>query len=207
MALDEKQTKKLLNLCTKIANVFTDFYILKHGYIMSVEKDKPFIIQIDNECVELFAGVCGDFKISHIWNVREFKKDMENYITIVSSASESTRVFNLLTERIKSINTCIDWENFTLSDNEEDNQKLLLSLFKNNDYINFKPKNIDGPEIILTKSLLPIVSEKNYTNLYYSTKKINSNLFLIVFDFQFDLFRLYMLHYYIPIDEGDDNEE
>jgi hypothetical protein len=207
MALDEKQTKKLLNLCTKISNVFTDFYILKHGYIMSVEKDKPFIIQIDNECVELFAGVCGDFKISHIWNVREFKKDMENYITIVSSASESTRVFNLLTERIKSINTCIDWENFTLSDNEEDNQKLLLSLFKNNDYINFKPKNIDGPEIILTKSLLPIVSEKNYTNLYYSTKKINSNLFLIVFDFQFDLFRLYMLHYYIPIDEGDNNEE
>lgn len=203
--IDEKTKKKLLNLCTKLSNVFTDFYILKQGYIMSTDVEHPFVIQIDNESIQWFVELYGEFKILHIWDIRKFKKEYSdegslNYIAAVTSKTEESKILEVLTNRINEINLCSKWENFILSKNEDDNEKLLLKLFKMNNFINFKPQDIDdSPEIILTKSLLPLVSEKNYTDLYYSSRKVNSELYIIVFDFQFSLFRLYMLHNYIPI--------
>ena len=126
-------------------------------------------------------------------------QEMYKYTHIVTSKVETKQLVDLLSKYINEINSISEWDNFLLSDNETENEELILSLFKKNDYINFLPKHSDGPEIILTKSLLPLVSEKNYTSLYYATKKLRSDLFLIVFDFDFDMFRLYMLHHYIPI--------
>lgn len=200
--LNEKDEKKLLNLCTKMSNVFNDIYILQQGYVLSLDVEKPFIIQLDKEYIDFFEELCGSFKILHLWDIKKFKKekDKDTYIKIVSSNSETQMVVNKLSEYIENINKCTSWENFTLSDDEDKNAQLLLSLFKNNDYINFKPNDIkESPDIILTKSLLPLVTNKNYTDLYYSTHKIDSDLFLIVFDFDFSLFKLYMCHYYIPI--------
>ena len=199
--LDDKDIKKLEKLCIKISNVFTDFYILKNGYLVSLDVTKPFIIQIDEDYVHLFEELCGKFKILHLWDIKNFKKDMNNYISEVTSNTEATKVVNLLSERIDIINKCDKWESFKLSDSDEDNEKLILSLFKKNDYINFKPiDNLDGPEIILTKSLLPLVSEKNYEDLYYASKKLDSDLYAIIFDFKFTMFKLYMVHHYISID-------
>ena len=203
MSLDDKQKKKLITMCTKISNVFNDFYVLTTGYCISMDIEKPFIVQLDHEYIDLFKGAIGEFTVLHICNVKEFKKELTDFYEVIISKTDIKKLANLLTERITLINTCDEWEKFLLSDNEEENEKLMLNLFKKNDYINFQPNNSDGPEIILTKSLLPIVSEKNYTDLYYATKKIQSDLYLIVFDFQFSLFRLYMLHYYIPIKNKD----
>lgn len=203
MSLDDKQKKKLITMCTKISNVFNDFYVLTTGYCISMDIEKPFIVQLDHEYIDLFKGAIGEFTVLHICNVKEFKKELTDFYEVITSKTDIKKLANLLTERITLINTCDEWEKFLLSDNEEENEKLMLNLFKKNDYINFQPNNSDGPEIILTKSLLPIVSEKNYTDLYYATKKIQSDLYLIVFDFQFSLFRLYMLHYYIPIKNKD----
>lgn len=203
MSLDDKQKKKLITMCTKISNVFNDFYVLTTGYCISMDIEKPFIVQLNHEYIDLFKGAIGEFTVLHICNVKEFKKELTDFYEVIISKTDIKKLANLLTERITLINTCDEWEKFLLSDNEEENEKLMLNLFKKNDYINFQPNNSDGPEIILTKSLLPIVSEKNYTDLYYATKKIQSDLYLIVFDFQFSLFRLYMLHYYIPIKNKD----
>lgn len=198
--IDEKDMKKLLNLCTKLSYIFNDFYILKNGYILSTNSDKPFVVQVEQQYTEWFEKLCGDFKILHIWDVKKFKKDNTNYFSHVSSRTEENKIVNVLTTRITEINMHTNWENFLLSENSDDNQNLLLSLFKKNDYVNFKPNDTeDSPDIILTKSLLPLVSEKNYTDLYYSSRKINSELYIIVFDFQFNLFRLHMLHNYVPI--------
>lgn len=207
MALEEKEQKKLVTLCTKISNVFNDFYVLSTGYCVSMDIEKPFVVQLDEEYIKLFKEAVGEFIVLHISNVKEFKKELNDYYEIVTSKSDIKKLADILTERNTLINSCDEWEKFLLSDNEEENESLMLSLFKKNDYINFQPNNSDGPEIILTKSLLPIVSEKNYTDLYYATKKIQSDLYLIVFDFQFSLFRLYMLHHYIPMKNKDNANE
>ena len=201
--MDEKIKKKHDALCVKITQVFTDFYIFKNGYIVSKNIEKPFLIQIDEEQVKWFEELNGDFKILHISDIRKYKKTGE-FVEKVESKSETAKIIQILNERLNSVNQCEKWEKFILSQNDEENEKLILSLFKNNNYIDFKPADTpDGPELILTKSLLPLVSEKNYTDLYYTSKCVGKDLYMIVFDLQFPLFRLYMIHHYIPINKED----
>ena len=191
--LDEKEQKKLYQLCTKISYAYTECYITNQGYILSMDKTKPFVIHLEESQLELFKKLCGDFK-----------KDMNTGIEKVTSNAQTKRIIGLLDEYLNNINSCENWESFILSDDEEENQKLLTSVFKDNDFVNFKPKDIDGPDIILTKSLLPNVSASNSSDLYYSTRQINDKLYLITFDFQFDVFRMYMLHFYIKMkDESE----
>lgn len=205
--IDSKIEKKIYNLCTKIGYVFSEFYILKQGYILSQDIEKPFLIQLDEESVNWFSELVKDFKIIHITDVRNFKKDMTTNIVNVTSKSEISRVIKILETYKSFLNICEKWDKFLLSNNEEENEKLILSLFKNNNYIEFHPSNEEHPNIILAKSLLPLVSEKNYTDLYYTTKEITKSLYLLIFDFQFDLFRLYMFHHYVPMDNIDEAEE
>lgn len=214
----EKTTKaKLYALLIKVTPVFTSFYVTHTGHIFSANSETPFIIQIDENLTALFRDVCGEFKLLRITDIKDFKKALtepkekddpskwpklgDNFY-IVTSKTESTKAVNSLKEMIDSINSCEKWENFILSDNAEENEKLLNTIFKDNSYVDFVPKDTkESPEIILTKSLLPLVSEKNYTDLYYSSRKIDTDLYLIVFDFQFSMFRLYALHYYIPMNK------
>lgn len=199
--LDSKSEKQLHKLCVKMNYVFNDIYILKQGYVISLDKEKPFIIQLGDKDLMLFSDLVGEFKILHIPNLKDFKKDMENNIQEVTSTKEQKEIINLLNERIKALNDVKHWKEFILSNNEEENEKLIYSLFANNDYINFKSDE-DDSELILTKSLLPLVSEKNYDDLNYSSQKVDTDLYLMIFDFQFEMFRLYMFHYYIDVDAG-----
>lgn len=201
--MDDKIKKKHDNLCTKITQVFTDLYITKQGYILSKSKEKPFIIQLDEEQVKWFEEANGEFNILHISKIREYKKTGE-CVEKVTSKTETSEILQILEERLGYINQCDKWEKFILSQNDDENEKLIMTLFKMNNYIDFHPSdNPSSPELILTKSLLPLVSEKNYTDLYYASKTVGKNLFMIVFDFQFTMFRLYMIHHYIPIKKED----
>ena len=223
--IDIKGKKVLHTICIKISNAYNDIYVFKSGHIVSADIEKPFLITLSDSQIKLFKDLVGEFKILHIFDLKGFKKSLkdsisndkekddketsektdksiliENTYTVELTSSENKKILDKLEEWVNNLNKVGSWENFILSDNESDNMKLILSLFKDNNYINFKPKDTDdSPEIILTKSLLPLVSEKNYTQLSYSSIKLDSNLFLIIFNFHFELFDLFMFHYYIPI--------
>lgn len=197
--MDEKEQKKLFNILTKITNVSNDVYILKQGYVLSIDIEKPFLIQLDESQIELFNKVIKDFKIIRISDIKKYKKDTSNFIYEVTSNTEKNNVIRVLDNRLNSLNMCESWENFLLSDNAEENEKLIYSVFKENNYVNFTPNDNNDADIILTKSLLPLVTEKNYTKVYYSSKKLSDELFIIVFDIDYDLFRLCMFHNYIKI--------
>ena len=218
--IDIKEKKALHAICIKISNAYNDIYVFKSGHIVSADIEKPFMITLSDSQVKLFKNLVGEFKILHIFDLKEFKKSLkdsitnekedseknkknsliENTYTIELKSSENKKILDKLDEWVNNLNKVGSWEEFILSDNESDNAKLLISLFKDNNYVNFKPKDTDdSPEIILTKSLLPLVSEKNYTQLSYASIKLESNLFLIIFNFHFELFDLFMFHYYVPI--------
>lgn len=212
--MDPKHIKKLYTLLSKVTNVFTSFYVIKNGYLLTKDIEKPFLIQLDTEWIDLFEELFGKFTIVGVYDIKVLKKvlngpkekddpktfpKLEDQFYHVSLQREIDEITKLLTDKITDINSCDKWESFVLSDDEEKNNVLLKALFTDNNYICFKPKDKEeSPDIILTKSLIPLVTEKNYTDLYYASMKKYTNLFMIIFDFQFDLFRLYMFHYYVP---------
>lgn len=197
--LDEKQLKKFTNLITKLSNVFSDCYFVKSGYVVTLDVEKPFIVQIDLSYIDMMIDVLGEFGIARIDNLKEFKKDMTTHFYVVKSEKEKNNVLSYIDSKMKQLSDMENWKSFINS--KEDDVEVIESLFKLNTYIEFKPADVDGPAIILTKSLIPMVTEKTCDALYYSAKKLADNLYIIIFDFQFELFRLIMFHNYIRIEE------
>ena len=206
--MDDKNLKALNTLCTKLAQVFNDFYIMKNGYILSNNLDSPYLIKIDDCYVDLFSKLIGDFDIVHILDMRAFKKILSvnedlsltksfyKIITLPSQKKEIVSILSKYTDDIKKIDT---WLPFKLSDDKDDNEKLINDLFKKNILVNFLPKdNEKGPFIIFSKSLLPLITEKNYTDVEYASFKKMDSLYVIIFQVSLPLFHMYMIHHYIP---------
>ena len=55
MITDTKKMKKFLDVCTKVTNVYNDFYLFKNGYCVSTDIEKPFVVQLDDTQVEYFV--------------------------------------------------------------------------------------------------------------------------------------------------------
>ena len=74
MELHKKQQTSINTLLTKMTYVFTDFYIISTGYVLSMNKDKPFLIEINDDQVNLFKLLLAEFDIVHILNTKKKKK-------------------------------------------------------------------------------------------------------------------------------------
>lgn len=224
--MELKQRKKLYTLFSKMTTIFPSFYIIKPYYVVTKESGKPYMAELDEKWIPLLEEFFGEFTVLHVKDIKLVKKviagptrkddpetfpKLEDQFYHVTNPRELFEVKELFTSRMKSVTDTPKWESFLLSEDPEENEKLLKSLFVDNSYVNFKPKGDEFvPMIILTTSLIPLVSEKNYNNLYYCCKKVIEGLYEIIFDFQFEMFRLYMYHTYIPIEitvGGDNNEE
>lgn len=216
--LEKKEKKRIQDIFTKITRIYTNFYILKNGYIISLNIETPYLIQLDIDDISLFKKLFGEFSIIHITDLKYFKKIVTNFFE--NDSLESTDIFNYkealnltdlfdikekeeknvlskLEEYLTHINSCDKWNDFKLSENEIENDKMIESVFVKNNYIEFQPQNNKHPSLVFTKSLLPLVTEKNYRDVTYATAEIYKNLYIIIFSFEFTLFRIYMLHNYI----------
>ena len=207
MDIDKRSITKFCNFITKISAIYSDFFILNTGYILSLNIEKPYVFFISDEYMEIFNKIFGEFKILHILDSKTLKKvlsemgdeipDISPYISIEISSSNKMALMIMIQDRLSEIQKCT-WNKFILSDDNDDNAKLISSIFDNNDYINFTPKdNLESPDIILTKNILPMVTSKNYTNLYYSSFKKSDSLYVIVFNFKYPPYDLYTLLYFI----------
>lgn len=194
----EKNIDNLLKVLTKISSVFNDAYILKNGYAISLNHELPFLIQFTESQISLFEEVFGDYKIIHFNDIRKYKKfrcteDEGLYWNIVTLQSEISEVTDRYTKLMVELGECEKWLDFDITDEEKE------SLFKYNDFIKYKPKDSDAPAFILTKSFLPLVTEKNYMAVSYSSKVIEGELSLIIFNIEHSTFRILGFHHYIKV--------
>lgn len=215
--MEKSHVKKLYTLLSKMTNLFTSFYVMKPSYVITKNNEKPFLVELTEDYMELLKELFGDFEILFVHDIKVLKKvlngpkekddlskfpKLEDQFYVVTNPRETFELRALLGDRLESIKNKDKWESFLLSDDETTHEELVKSIFIDNNYVNFKPKGeIDSPLLILTKALLPLVTEKNCSDLYYAVQEIiEGKLYQIVFDFQHDLFRLYMYHNYIPIE-------
>lgn len=250
--MTDKETKELLNLLTKIVAIYNDFYVFSIGYVISLDITEPYILEIDDKYIRYLKESVGDFKVIHIINGKEYKKEFDmafqkkilleeneekflctycdfdktkysddlisqftlylhelnkKYYDIPESKSVINRLTDELDKKLKEFQSLEDWDYFILSENEEENKEIIQKMFEKNDYIVFEPKCKDTPEIIVTKSLFPSLTIKNTDRVLYTTKKKNDSLYMLGIDYTLELFRVFMVHYYISIEKKDEVHE
>lgn len=196
--MDDKELKAFVNILTKLSASLNDVYIVKMGYALNLDVDKPILIQFNEYQMELFEKAFPDFKIVHITNVKKYKaagteEEKNQYFEYITLKSKSDAVISKMDYMLSKLGECESFVNLTLS--EEDKE----TLFTYNEYTLFNPSDSDAAEIILTKSLLPYVTAKNTDIVTYSSRLVSDGMSLIVFNIDFPMFRVLAFHHYLTV--------
>ena len=72
--LEKRLLTKLYKILTKLGTLFNEFYITMDGKIVTNDIDKPYYILVEDEYMELFNTIFGEYEIIFIPDFRAFKK-------------------------------------------------------------------------------------------------------------------------------------
>lgn len=218
MLPNDEIKKKFLELLTKMTNVFNDFYIFDTGYCITMDKSKPYVILLNYERLNMVEEVFGKFKLLHIKDNRRYRKvvkllleeelteeqhkglmeEITWYFEIVESESEKHEVSDRLDMLLNFLNDGNDWRDLKFDDDDEKNQRIITTLFKDNGYYIFQPKsNSKVPDIILTKAAFPLMNEKNWMESKYCVEQMNDDIFVLITKWDYPLFTIWGYRFYI----------
>ena len=64
--LEKRLLTKLYKILTKLGTLFNEFYITMDGKIVTNDIDKPYYILVEDEYMELFNTIFGEYEIIFI---------------------------------------------------------------------------------------------------------------------------------------------
>ena len=215
MLTDKKEEKKFLDLLVKIKRVFTtEIYIYNCSEIYPGEKSAAnlagnIVLTIEESLSELlkkvFRNNAGEIQNRiYIENIDNFKKglisyksfELENEIPLFDDAIKESKDLFYEFKRSNSI-----WSKFKLSDNEEDNAKLMDRFFTDKLIVDLQDPDKMYPKVMIGASMLPVVTNKLADNLLYTIEKYeeldNETIYTVKFILQFTHFEISMQYFFI----------
>lgn len=204
MKAEKGDEKVIRDLLVKINKVFpVDLYIIHNRLIYAGPKSEEsisgnYLCILEEKFEKALGSQLQCNKTYYVDDVREAKDDFENHVKMLDDISNVEYIIHRVRALRGVLSMITDWISFK-EVVDEDNQTDFLKLFTNNDTIELKDIKNNTPSVTIGKSLLPLVTEKNYENLFYNIyKSDDSDLYIITFNFHFTHFQLYMMYYFIP---------
>lgn len=207
MKAEKADDKVIRDLLVKVNKVFpTDLYIIHNRLVYAGPKSEEdisgnYLCILEEKFENSLSSQLKPDKTYYIDNIKEAKDDFENHIKMVDNLREVEYIAHKVRALRGLISDITEWTSFK-DIVDENNQADFLKLFTDNDTIELCDIKNNTPSVTIGKSLLPLVTEKNYENLFYNIfKSEKGNLYIITFNFHFTHFQLYMMYYFIPESE------
>ena len=193
MAKDKDLVKESM---TKLVSVFpNDVYIVHNKYIIAGDKSEEntvgyYFCIFQNDVFMEWKKLYPDNPVIYIKSLRESKisRDVE-FITDTSlMQSLKKKIETYINE---TVNVDKSWERFEFKDD------MLEKIFTNNESVNLFS---DKREIIISKTIFPLITSKTINNVYYTFGDIDSrglNTLYIQYDHEY--FQLNMKYFYLPL--------
>lgn len=195
-------------LLTKLSNVFKkDMYIIQSlhcigGDSSESENAGKAIVTLDKDMSDSIKDYFGDSAVIYFNDIKKAKAAFDTeeeylYIKISMEEKDKKAIFEKRDSLLKIVQNISDWKHFNFTDNQ------LKALFDDSEMILLFSDNPDIPEVYITKSLFPLVTRKDITNLYYSAFKTRNikNTYTLVTSFDFDYFQVYNIFYYLKMEK------
>lgn len=186
------------DLLTKLSNLYSDMYLINNTYVLagnesSTNNRGEYFCILNPDMTKLCNDVFDKSKIYYISNIKKAKVSLDEYSEEVKLNNTIDLLKSTLKENQKSILSISNWEKLSLSEEEINKifeERETIELFKDNDSI---------PNITISKSIFPLITEKNISDVYYVIKQ-NNEINELILSLDFPLFQLYMFYTYIKID-------
>lgn len=193
MAKDKDLVKESM---TKLVSVFpNDVYIVHNKYIIAGDKSEEntvgyYFCIFQNDMFMEWKKLYPDNPVIYIKSLRESKISREvEFITDTSLIQSLEKKIETYVNEI--VNVDKSWERFEFKDD------MLEKIFTNNESVNLFS---DKREIIISKTIFPLITAKTINNVYYTFGDIDSrglNTLYIQYDHEY--FQLNMKYFYLPL--------
>ena len=193
MAKDKDLVKESM---TKLVSVFpNDVYIVHNKYIIAGDKSEEntvgyYFCIFQNDVFMEWKKLYPDNPVIYIKSLRESKISREvEFITDTSLIQSLEK--KIETYINETVNIDKSWERFEFKDD------MLEKIFTNNESVNLFS---DKREIIISKTIFPLITAKTINNVYYTFGDIDSrglNTLYIQYDHEY--FQLNMKYFYLPL--------
>lgn len=193
MAKDKDLVKESM---TKLVSVFpNDVYIVHNKYIIAGDKSEEntvgyYFCIFQNDVFMEWKKLYPDNPVIYIKSLRESKISREvEFITDASLIQSLEKKIETYVNEI--VNVDKSWERFEFKDD------MLEKIFTNNESVNLFS---DKREIIISKTIFPLITAKTINNVYYTFGDIDSrglNTLYIQYDHEY--FQLNMKYFYLPL--------
>ena len=169
-------SKNFKDLLNKACSIFKDdMYIVNNRYLLAgdmSEKDSDgyYFCRLSQDSIKVCNEQLGEKEqIIYVENVRKSKDTFGELSRIVENEDEKKLVLKKYKNLNKQLSTVQGWENVKLTEEEINDlydRCVNIELFKNES---------DIPTVTISKSFLPLTTEKNIDNLFYSVQVIENN--------------------------------
>lgn len=185
--------KTFRDLLVKLNNVFSsDMYLVNCLYVIAgKESDEDnkgyYLCKLTPELIAICKDGLDPNKVYFISDIRSAKDDLSTYMKEVESAeeiAESNKRIKFIEDYVNKTET---WNNFPFTEID------IKNIFSDGLCEDFFEDDANTPTITLSKSLFPLVTEKNVNRLYYNFFVKEDYADLLV-SFDFDFFNLYMVY-------------
>lgn len=193
MAKDKDLVKESM---TKLVSVFpNDVYIVHNKYIIAGDKSEEntvgyYFCIFQNDVFMEWKKLYPDNPVIYIKSLRESKISREvEFITDTSLIQSLEKKIETYVN--ETVNVDKSWERFEFKDD------MLEKIFTNNESVNLFS---DKKEIIISKTIFPLITAKTINNVYYTFGDIDSrglNTLYIQYDHEY--FQLNMKYFYLPL--------
>lgn len=193
MAKDKDLVKESM---TKLVSVFpNDVYIVHNKYIIAGDKSEEntvgyYFCIFQNDVFMEWKKLYPDNPVIYIKSLRESKISREvEFITDTSLIQSLEKKIETYVNETVNVNK--SWERFEFKDD------MLEKIFTNNESVNLFS---DKREIIISKTIFPLITAKTINNVYYTFGDIDSrglNTLYIQYDHEY--FQLNMKYFYLPL--------
>ena len=169
-------SKNFKDLLNKACSIFKDdMYIVNNRYLLAgdmSEKDSDgyYFCRLSQDSIKVCNEQLGEKEqIIYVENVRKSKDSFGELSRIVEKEDEKELVLKKYKNLNKQLSTVQGWEKVKLTEEEINDlydRCVNIELFKNES---------DIPTVTISKSFLPLTTEKNIDNLFYSVQVIENN--------------------------------
>ena len=169
-------SKNFKDLLNKACTIFKDdMYIVNNRYLLAGKlsengSDGYYLCRLSQDSIKVCNEQLGEKEqIIYVENVRKAKDTFGELSRIVEKEDEKKLVLKKYKNLNKQLSTVQGWEKVKLTEEEINDlydRCVNIELFKNES---------DIPTVTISKSFLPLTTEKNIDNLFYSVQVIENN--------------------------------
>ena len=188
----------------KLSYIFSkDMYLINSIYCIGGTETEDStvgktICRLSPNITDIFVDYFGNSPAIYFDNLKKAKsvygtEEEYKYIKVQMEDRYKKQLYDRKDNLMKIIDSIKSWDQFTLTEEQ------ITAVIDNGETITLFEDNNEIPDVLVSKTIFPMIKSKDFANLYYSVSKARNlkNMYILVLSYDHEIFQYYNIIYYL----------